>query len=441
MKKLLTGNEAIARGAYEAGVRFASAYPGTPSTEILENIATYKEDILAEWATNEKVALETAYGASKAGARALAAMKHVGVNVAADPLFTAAYTGVNGGLVLITADEPGHHSSQNEQDNRNYAKFAKIPMFEPSNSQEAKDMLIEAYEISEKHNTPVLFRITTRVCHAKSIVECKDRAEAGIKDYTKDIKQNVPVPAFVKGMRVAVEERTKELLEYANTSPLNKIEWNDTKVGVIVSGAPYHFAREVFCDEVSYLKLGFTYPLPIEKIKEFASKVKKLYIIEENDPYIEDMVRILGFDCYGKNLFPYTGEMTPDVIRRVVNGETFPVIDYDKDKVVARPPTLCAGCPHRGFMHELGKRKKLMMVGDIGCYALAFAEPYNAMDMSLCMGAGFSIGHGAQQVFDMKDGEKRRVVSFLGDSTFFHTGINLTIMPIARSPIDTANNA
>jgi hypothetical protein len=335
---------------------------------------------LAEWATNEKVALETAYGASKAGARALAAMKHVGVNVAADPLFTAAYTGVNGGLVLITADEPGHHSSQNEQDNRNYAKFAKIPMFEPSNSQEAKDMLIEAYEISEKHNTPVLFRITTRVCHAKSIVECKDRAEAGIKDYTKDIKQNVPVPAFVKGMRVAVEERTKELLEYANTSPLNKIEWNDTKVGVIVSGAPYHFAREVFCDEVSYLKLGFTYPLPIEKIKEFASKVKKLYIIEENDPYIEDMVRILGFDCYGKNLFPYTGEMTPDVIRRVVNGETFPVIDYDKDKVVARPPTLCAGCPHRGFMHELGKRKKLMMVGDIGCYALAFAEPYNAMD-------------------------------------------------------------
>lgn len=438
MKRLLTGNEAVARGAYEAGVKFASAYPGTPSTEILENIATYKEDIVAEWANNEKVALEAVYGASKAGARALAAMKHVGVNVAADPLFTAAYTGVNGGLVLITADEPGHHSSQNEQDNRNYAKFAKIPMFEPANSQEAKDMLKEAYDISEKHDTPVLFRMTTRVCHAKSIVECDDRVEVGIKDYAKNIRRNVPVPAFVKDMRVMVEERTKELLKFSNATPLNFIEWNDTKVGVIVSGAPYHFAKEVFGDDVSYLKLGFTYPLPTEKIAEFASKVDKLYIIEENDPYIEEQVRILGFECDGNNLFPYTGEMTPDVIRQAVYGEAFPTIDYEKEKVVPRPPTLCAGCPHRGFMHELGKRKSLMMVGDIGCYALSFAEPYNAMDMSLCMGAGFSIGHGAQQVFNMKEGEKKRVVSFLGDSTFFHTGIN-SLLNVSYNGSNTVN--
>lgn len=427
MKKLMTGNEAIARGAYEAGVRFASAYPGTPSTEILENVALYKEDILAEWANNEKVALEAVYGAAKAGARALAAMKHVGVNVAADPLFTASYTGVNGGLVLVTADEPGHFSSQNEQDNRNYAKFAKIPMFEPANSQESKDMLKEAFDISEMHNTPVLFRMTTRVCHSKSIVDCQERSEVALKPYEKNIKQNVPVPAFVHYMRIAVEERTELLREFAETTPWNREEWNGADVGIIVSGAPYHFAKEVFGDTVSYLKLGFTYPLPTKKIAEFAGKVKKLYIIEENDPYIEEQVRILGFDCLGKNLFPYTGEMTPDVIRKTIFGETFPTVEYNKDEIVARPPTLCAGCPHRGFMIDLGKRKNVVMVGDIGCYALSFAEPYNAMDISLCMGAGFSIGHGMQQVLNMAEGDKRRVVSFMGDSTFFHTGVNSLI--------------
>lgn len=427
MKKLLTGNEAIARGAYEAGIRYASAYPGTPSTEILENVATYKENILAEWAPNEKVALESAIGASIAGARSLASMKHVGVNVAADALFTFAYTGVNGGMVLITADEPGQHSSQNEQDNRNYAKFAKIPMFEPSDSQESKDMVKTAIEISEEYDTPVLFRMTTRACHSKGIVECNDRQDVEIKDYEKNINKYMTVPAIARKLRVKVEKRMEKLLNFSNITELNYFEWNDTKIGVIASGTAFRFAKEVFGDSVSYLKLGFTNPLPTEKIKEFGNKVDKIYIIEENDPYIEEQVRILGFDCYGKNLFPAYGEMTPDVIRKAVYGETKETLEYDKEKVVARPPTLCAGCPHRGFFHQLGKRKNVMVAGDIGCYTLGFADPYNAMDFNICMGASISAGHGAQQVFNMKNTPDKRVVSVMGDSTFFHTGINSLI--------------
>jgi indolepyruvate ferredoxin oxidoreductase, alpha subunit len=438
MKKLLTGNEALARGAYEAGVRYASAYPGTPSTEILENIATYKENILAEWATNEKVAMEAAIGASIAGARSLAAMKHVGVNVAADPLFTFAYTGVNGGMVLVTADEPGQHSSQNEQDNRNYAKFAKIPMLEPSDSQESKDMVLAAFQISEDYDTPVLMRVTTRTCHSKGIVECKDREEVEIKEYVKDVNKYMTVPAFARELRVKVEERTKKLLDFSNTTELNFIDWKDTKVGVIASGAAYTFAREVFGETASYLKLGFTNPLPTEKIKEFASKVEKLYIVEENDPIIEDQVRVLGFDCFGKNLFPAYGEMTPDVIRKAVFGETNSTIDYDRSKVVARPPVLCSGCPHRGFFYELGKKKNVMVAGDIGCYTLGFSEPYNAMDFNMCMGASLSAGHGAQQVFNMKEGTKKRVISVLGDSTFFHTGIN-SLIDVTYNRSNTVN--
>jgi indolepyruvate ferredoxin oxidoreductase, alpha subunit len=438
MKKLLTGNEAIARGAYEAGVKYASAYPGTPSTEILENIANYKEDILAEWAPNEKVAMEAAIGASIAGARSLAAMKHVGVNVAADPLFTFAYTGVNGGMVLITADEPGQHSSQNEQDNRNYAKFAKIPMLEPSDSQESKDMVIAAFQISEAYDTPVLMRVTTRTCHSKGVVECKDREEVQIKDYVKDVKKYMTIPSFAKEMRVKVEARMQRLLDFSNTTELNFIDWNDTKVGVIASGAAYTFAREVFGETASYLKLGFTNPFPTEKIKEFASKIEKLYIVEENDPLIEDQVRILGFDCFGKNLFPAYGEMTPDVIRKAVFGETNKTIDYDRAKVVPRPPVLCSGCPHRGFFYELGKKKNVMISGDIGCYTLGFSEPYNAMDFNICMGASVSAGHGAQQVFNMKEGTKKRVVSVIGDSTFFHTGIN-SLIEVTYNRSNTVN--
>lgn len=437
MKKLMTGNEAIARGAYEAGVKFACAYPGTPSTEILENVATYKDSILAEWAPNEKVALEATIGASVAGARSLASMKHVGVNVAADPLFTYAYTGVNGGLVLVTADEPGQHSSQNEQDNRNYAKFAKIAMLEPSDSQEAKDMIKEAFEISEKYDTPVLFRVTTRVCHSKGIVNCLDREEIGIKEYKKDAKKFVSVPAHAKLMRVKVEERTKDLLEFSNTTKLNFFEWNDKKIGVIASGGSYRFAKEVFGKEASYLKLGFTCPLPLEKIKEFANQVDKIYVIEENDPYIENELRIMGIDCHGKDVFPYNGEMTPDVIRKSVYNEMKPSIEYNEELVVPRPPTLCAGCPHRGFFYELGKRKNVMISGDIGCYTLGFAEPYNAMDLTICMGASMSMGHGAQKVFNMKNNDMR-VVSVLGDSTFLHTGIN-SLLDVAYNRSNTIN--
>lgn len=424
MKKLLTGNEAIARGAWEAGVRFASAYPGTPSTEILENVATYKEDILAEWATNEKVALEAVVGASYAGARAMASMKHVGLNVAADPLFTASYTGVNGGLVVITADEPGMHSSQNEQDNRNYARAAKLPMLEPSDSQEAKDMFKQAFEISEKYGTPVLYRLTTRLCHSKGIVECGDREEAEIKEYVKNVTKHVPVPAFTRGMRIKVEERLNKLEEFSNNTPLNYIEMHETKIGVVASGCCYRFAKEVFGDNASYLKLGFTNPLPKAMLKEFASNVEKIYVIEENDAIIETELKSLGIKCHGKDVFPCHDELTSDVIRKSVYGKYNETIDFDESKIISRPPSYCAGCPHRGFMYELGKRKNTVMSGDIGCYALGFAEPYNAMDWSLCMGASISMGHGAQQVFNMKKNNKTRVVSFLGDSTFFHTGIN-----------------
>lgn len=424
MKLLMTGNEAIARGAYEAGVRFASAYPGTPSTEILENVAIYKEDIVAEWATNEKVALEAAIGGSIAGARTMASMKHVGVNVAADPLFTFSYTGVNGGMVLITADEPGMHSSQNEQDNRNYAKFAKIAMFEPSTSQEAKDMLKEAFEISEKYDTPVLFRVTTRLCHSKGIVECSDRVDVPIKEYIKNPKKNLTVPAHARVRRVEIDDRISKLLEYSNNTHLNNYEINDTKIGIVASGMCYTYAKEVFKDDASYMKLGFTNPLPMEKIKEFASKVDNVYVIEENDPFIEEQLKANNIKCHGKDIFPSYGELTPDVIRKSVFGKTNDTIDYNKDLVVNRPPGLCAGCPHRGFFYELGKRKNVMVTGDIGCYTLGFAPPYNAMDTTICMGASLSSGHGAQKVFNMKENNKIRVVGVLGDSTFFHTGIN-----------------
>ena len=424
MKLLMTGNEAIARGAYEAGVRFASAYPGTPSTEILENVATYKGDIVAEWATNEKVALEAAIGGSLAGARSMASMKHVGVNVAADPLFTFSYTGVNGGMVLISADEPGMHSSQNEQDNRNYAKFAKIAMFEPSTSQEAKDMFKEAFEVSEKFDTPVLFRVTTRLCHSKGIVKCSDRVDVPIKEYVKNPQKNLTVPAHARVRRIELEDRMSKLLEYSNNTPLNSYEINDTKIGIVASGMCYTYAKEVFGDDASYMKLGFTNPMPIDKIKEFASKVDKIYVIEENDAYIEEQLKANNIECHGKDVFPSYGEMTPDVIRKSVFGKMNDTIEYNKDLVVNRPPGLCAGCPHRGFFYELGKRKNVMVTGDIGCYTLGFAPPYNAMDTVVCMGASLSAGHGAQKVFNMKEDNNMRVVGVLGDSTFFHTGVN-----------------
>ena len=422
MKKLLTGNEGIARGAYEAGVSFASAYPGTPSTEILENIAEYKE-IIAQWDPNEKVAMESAIGASIAGARSLAAMKMVGVNVAADPLMSFAYSGVNGGMILISADDPGMHSSQNEQDNRNYAKFAKIPMVEPSSSQEAKDMVKAALEISEAFDTPVLLRITTRVCHSKSPVELGEPISQTKKPYVKDLQKFDLVPAVSKKLRVKMEERLRRLSAFSETTPLNFSVWNDRKIGIISSGVAYQYAREVFGVKASYLKLGFTYPLPIEKIKAFAAQVETLYVIEELDPYLEEQIRAAGVKCIGKEKIPVMGELNPDIVAKNLTGEEREVIQYDQAIVVGRPPTLCAGCPHRSFFFELAKRKNTMISGDIGCYGLGGAEPLNAKDSCICMGGGPSIAHGAQKVFN-KFNENMRTVSVIGDSTFFHTGLN-----------------
>jgi indolepyruvate ferredoxin oxidoreductase alpha subunit len=424
MKQLMTGNEAIARGAWEAGVTFASAYPGTPSTEILENIVNYP-DIQAEWAPNEKVALEAAIGASIAGVRSLASMKHVGVNVAADPLFTFGYTGVGGGLVLVSADEPGMHSSQNEQDNRNYASSAKWALLEPSNSQECRDMTKAAYEISEQFGVPVLLRTTTRVCHSKSIVTCSEREEFQPIAYQKNAQKHVTVPANARALRVQLAKRMQALKAYSETCSFNYIV-EGGNIGVVTSGICYHYAREVFGDRATYLKLGFTNPLPDNLLKQFAQKVDIIYVLEENDPYLEHWVKSMGIACKGKEIFPAFGELTPDVLRHALGQGELPVMEYSRDKIVARPPTLCAGCPHRGFFYELGKKKNVVVSGDIGCYTLGFAPPYNAMDTAICMGGAFSVGHGMQKAFDLS-GQNKRVVGVMGDSTFFHTGINSLI--------------
>ena len=425
MKKLMTGDEAIARGAYEAGVSYASAYPGTPSTEILENLSTYKE-IYAEWAPNEKVAMESAIGASVAGLRSIVSMKHVGMNVAADPMFTWAYMGVNGGNVIVTADEPGMFSSQNEQDNRNYAKAAKIAMMEPSDSQECIDMVKAAYDLGEEFDTPFIIRMTTRVCHSKSIVELTDRAKQQPKTWEKNPAKYVCLPAIARKLRVNLEKRMEKLAAYSETTPFNRMEMGDTRVGVIASGICYYYAKEVFGEEASYLKLGFTNPLPAGLIKDFCSKVDKVYVLEENDPYIEEFVKQQGCACIGKELFPSYGELTPDVIRACITGKENQVMDFDHSKLIGRAPSFCAGCPHRGLFYRLGKRKDIMISGDIGCYTLAAAKPYSAMDSTVCMGASISLGHGAQRAFNM-EGVNRRVVTVLGDSTFFHTGINSLI--------------
>lgn len=435
MEELLTGNEAVVQGAYEAGVTYACAYPGTPSTEILENIAAYKNEIIAEWAPNEKTALESCIGACVAGARALAAMKMVGVNVAADPLFSFSYSGVNGGLVLVSADDPGMHSSQNEQDNRYYAKFAKLAMLEPSNSQECLDMIKEAYQISEQFNTPVLFRMTTRVCHGKSLVKAGERSSIEKKPYVKNLQKYDLVPAVSRVLHRKVEERIKDLEKFSNDTSMNFIEWNDKAIGIISSGVAYEYAKEVFGNTASYLKLGFTYPLPLEKIRQFAAQVETLYVIEELEPYLEEQIKAAGIACIGKTKLPVLGELTPDIIAKVLLDKENTLITYDQTIIANRPPTLCAGCPHRGFFYELAKRKNIMISGDIGCYGLGGAEPLLAKDISVCMGASISVGHGAQQAFS-KFRDKYRVVATIGDSTFFHTGVN-SLMHIAYNQSKT----
>lgn len=421
MKKLLTGNEAVARGVYEAGVTLAAAYPGTPSTEILENVASYK-DIYSEWSPNEKVALEVAIGGSIAGARTLAAMKHVGINVAADPLFTFGYTGVNGGCVIVSADDPGMHSSQNEQDNRYYARAAKIAMIEPSDSQEAKDYIKEAYKISEEYDVPVLYRMTTRICHSKGLVEEGERKDVAMKEYTKNIPKYVATPANGRKLHVVVEDKLKRLEEYSNNTHLNRIEWNQKNVGVITSGVAYQYSKEVFEEKASYLKLGFTFPLPKKKIRKFADSVDKLYVIEELEPYLETEIKAMGIEIIGKEFIPVVGELNPDIIRESLFGEKIETVDKKEDNIVGRPPSMCAGCPHRGLYYELSKKKNVVVTGDIGCYTLGSAPPLSTMDTCICMGASISTGHGFSKASKM-NGRDVKVFGVIGDSTFFHSGM------------------
>jgi len=421
MKVIMSGNEAIARGAYEGGCMFASAYPGTPSTEILENMPQYKEDVYSEWAPNEKVAVEAAIGASVAGVRSMAAMKHVGLNVAADPVFTFAYTGVTGGCVIITADDPGMHSSQNEQDNRNYAKAARLLMLEPSSSQEAKDYMKMAFELSEKFDAPVLFHVTTRICHSKGIVELGERVTKEAVPYKKNIKKFVAAPANAKIMRANLEDKLAAMEEYADTAEINKPEYNDKKIGVVTSGISYQYAKETFGDKASYLKLGMTFPLPTALIKDFCSKVDKVYVIEEMDPYLEEFLKENGIECTGKELIPKFDELNTDIVREALTGEKPETYDSEVKSVV-RPPTLCAGCPHRGLFYALSKKKGVMITGDIGCYTLGSAAPLQALDTCFCMGGSLSTGHGASVAFK-RAGMPTKVASVIGDSTFFHSGI------------------
>jgi len=419
-KMLLSGNEAIARGAYEAGARVAAAYPGTPSTEILENIVRFKE-IYAEWSPNEKVALEVALGAAIAGARALACMKHVGVNVAADPLFTASYTGIKGGLVIVTADDPEMHSSQNEQDNRNYAKFAKIPMLEPADSQEAKDFIKLAFEISEAFDTPVFVRSTTRISHAKSVVSLSEpeKIDAPV-ELEHQFEKYVMLPRNARMRHPLVEERTQKLKEYSDACARNELIIQDTDIGIIASGTAYQYARECFPTK-SFLKLAMVHPLPEGKVRKFASLVKKLFVFEELDPFYEEQIRSMGIEVTGKAAFPSCGEFSPTTAQTGISGVPLkkndgPLLDY----LPPRPPNMCPGCPHRGIFYTL-KGMKLFVSGDIGCYTLGGLPPLSAMDTCICMGASVSGAMGIDKA--LGENNTGKAVAVVGDSTFLHSGI------------------
>ncbi|KAF0218514.1 MAG: indolepyruvate ferredoxin oxidoreductase alpha [Geobacteraceae bacterium] len=423
MKEILSGNEAVARGAFEAGVKVASAYPGTPSTEILENIIQYRE-IDASWAPNEKVALEVGIGAAFGGARALVAMKHVGVNVAADPLFTLSYTGVKGGLVLVTADDPELHSSQNEQDNRNYAKFVKVPMLEPSDSQECKEFTRLALEISEQFDTPVMLRTTTRISHSKSVVTLAEPVK-GLAEprLTRDPAKYVMLPGNARIRHHFVEERLQKLIEFGETLAINRMEIRDEAIGVITAGVSYQYVREVL-PAASVLKLGMVYPLPKGLIRTFAAKVKKLYVVEELDPFIEELVRGLGIEVVGKEIIPICGELTPGILRKAFASVAGVVATHESplqiDKLPGRPPNMCPGCPHRGVFYALN-RQKAFVTGDIGCYTLGFMPPLSAMDTCICMGASIGNATGITKVLSPE--ERKKVVAVIGDSTFLHSGI------------------
>jgi indolepyruvate ferredoxin oxidoreductase alpha subunit len=422
MKKVLTGNEAIARGAYEGGARFSSAYPGTPSSEILDTIGREYEEIYAEWAPNEKVALEAAMGASIAGARAIVCMKHVGVNVAADPLMTISYTGVRGGLVLLTADDPELYSSQNEQDNRNYAKFAKVPMLEPSDSQEAKDFVKVGFEISEEFDTPVMVRSVTRISHSKTVVTLEDREEGPVSiEMIKDPGKLVMLPVYGRQRHKIVEERLTRLKEFAENFPENRTELNDRKVGIVTAGISYQYAKEIFPD-YSYLKLGMVWPLPKSLIQRFYDQVEDVYVVEELDPFLEENLKVMGFNVKGgKEIFPLCGELNPLIVEKGMRGAGFqePSASYC-EPLPPRPPNMCAGCPHRGIFHTL-KKKKFFVAGDIGCYTLAALPPLTAVDSCICMGASVGQAHGISKILSEED--RKKVVAVIGDSTFIHGGI------------------
>lgn len=418
MKELMLGNKAVARGLYEAGCKVISSYPGTPSTEITEEAAAYNE-IYCEWAPNEKVALEVAHGATLGGVRAACAMKHVGLNVAADPLFTISYQGLNAGLVVCVADDPGMHSSQNEQDSRHYAIAAKLPMLEPSDSEESRVFAKKAFEMSEKFNTPVLLKMVTRVAHSQSIVDTEERVEPDRVPYVKD-PAKVMMTLNSRNAHIRVEERTKALIEYAESTELNRVELGeDTSVGIITDSTSYQYAREVLGDKVSILKLGMINPLPEKLIKDFAQKVDKVIVLEELDPIIENHCKQLGIKVAGKDTFPICGEFSQNLVRKCL-GMKEPEHITIEENVPARPPVMCAGCPHRGIFYIL-KKKKCMVYGDIGCYTLGAVAPLNAMDLNVCMGASCSGLHG----FNKAIGEEAESnsVGVIGDSTFIHSGM------------------
>ena len=427
MKHLMSGNEATARGVYEAGIKVCSAYPGTPSTEILENLPQYGKDVYCEWAPNEKVAAEVAYGAAMAGSRSFCTMKMVGLNVAADPLFTAGYLGVNGAYIVVSADDPSCHSSQNEQDNRLYARAAKIAMVEPSDSQECKDFVKLACEISEEFDTPVLYRTTTRVCHSKGLVEFGERTEHTAPTYQRNVRKFVCTPAHAYMNHPIVEERLAKLAEYGCTraleNGLNKLELGDGKVGVITASISYQYAKEVFPEGTSFLKLGLTFPLPMGLIRDFAKKVEKLYVIEELEPFMEEQIKAAGIDCVGKELTGNMYELNTELVRERVLGVKPSYQVITEVQAAKRPPALCPGCPHRGFFYTLSKNKNYVVTGDIGCYTLGSAAPLNCMDACLCMGGGFTVGMGIAKSFQREGVTDKVVFGVMGDSTFFHSGM------------------
>ena len=417
-KVIMLGNEAIARGAYEAGVKVSAAYPGTPSTEISENLVKYKDSLYCEWSPNEKVATEVAIGASVSGVRAMSCMKHVGFNVAADPTYTVSYMGVNGGLVIVVADDPGLYSSQNEQDTRMVARAAQLPVIEPSDSAEAKEFIKIAFDLSEQFDRPFVYRTTTRLAHSQGLVELSERKEIEDKPYEKNIRKNVMMPGNAKLRHVEIEKRNQELAEAANTLPINRVEMNDTKIGVITSGIPYQYVKEAL-PEASVLKLGLVNPLPRKLIEDFASKVDTLYVVEELDPVIETQVKSWGIKAIGKEIFTVQGEYSANMIRQAILKEE---LDISKPaEAPGRPPILCPGCPHRGVYYVLNELK-IHAAGDIGCYTLGAVAPLSVVDTTICMGASISSLHGMEKA---KGKEYiKNWVAVIGDSTFLHTGVN-----------------